>query len=160
MADPLSIAASIAGLVAMTAKIYTVLFDATLCAIEAPNSARSIMTTVLDMKVALTSILHLLNTITNLPSERKELIRLDHIAVTFTECVLTLSELEFLVSGKLIKEGGLRSRAKWVWNEKKALRLLPRVEAQKTCLTLMISVLQWYFPAIPNFHVPSLTTLF
>src|SRR4051812_1341452 len=134
MADPLSIAASVAGLLGTAAGIYKALSDATSSVADAPNSARLLLSAVGEMKLALTSIQRLFDTISSLPAERKALIRLDHIAVTFSECVLTLSELEALVCGKLIKEGGLLSRLKWAWNEKKVTRLLPRLESQKGCL--------------------------
>lgn len=84
----------------------------------------------------------LLDTASSLPSRRKMLVRLDHIRVTFTTCVHTLTELESLVCSADGVTG--MHRLWWAWGEKKILRLLPRLESQKASLSLMITVLLWY----------------
>ena len=98
-------------------------------------------------RLSLNSIKHLFNIISALPPERKALIRLDHIAVTCSQYILTLSELESLVCGEIVKNGlrssGVITRMKWTWNKKRVIFLLSRLEAQKNCISLMISVLQW-----------------
>jgi hypothetical protein len=139
MADPLSIAASVAGLLATATKIYSVLSDFISTVVDAPNSARSTLTAVEEMKLALESVKQLIDTVSSLPSKRKAMIQLDHLTITFSHCILTLSELESLVC---FKDGFMR-RLKWAWEEKKVLRLLPHLESQKASLLLMMTVLQW-----------------
>jgi hypothetical protein len=138
MADPLSIAASVAGLLGTATKIYSVLSDFISTVVDAPNSARSTLTAIEEMKLALESVKQLIDTVSSLPSKRKAMIQLDHLTITFSHCILTLSELESLVCFD-----GFMRRLKWTWEEKKVLRLLPRVESQKTSLLLMMTVLQW-----------------
>jgi len=145
MADPLSIAAGVIGLLATSTKIVKTLSDVCASISDAPESARSVLVAVETTKLSLNSIKDLFDTIATLPPERKALIRLDHIAVTCSQCVLTLSELEELVCKQLLKNGGsLFDRIRWSWGEKRVLSLLPRLESQKNCIALMISVLQWY----------------
>lgn len=144
MADPLSIASSIVGLVATAAKISKTLSDLCASVNDAPQSARAVLATTETTRLSLNSIKQLFDTISSLPPERRELIHLEHIAATCSQCVLTLSELEQLICEQVLKNGAsLFTRIRWTWNEKKVLALLPRLEAQKTCLALMISVLQW-----------------
>ncbi|KAJ3548480.1 hypothetical protein NM208_g989 [Fusarium decemcellulare] len=82
----------------------------------------------------------LVDTISSLPARRRQLVRLDHIAITFSNCIITLSELESLVCF----EDGIIHRLKWAWTEKKVVALLPRLESQKSSLSLMVTVLHWY----------------
>jgi hypothetical protein len=139
MADPLSIAVSVAGLLGTTTKICSVLSDFISSAVDAPNSARSTLALVEEMQLALESVKQLIDTVSSLPSERKAMIRLDHLTITFSHCILTMSELESLVCFK----DAFKRRLKWAWEEKKVLRLLPRLESQKASLLLMVTVLQW-----------------
>jgi hypothetical protein len=146
MADPLSIAAGVVGLVATASKIIKTLSDVCASVSDAPESARSVLIAVETTKLSLECIKDLFDALATLPPERKALIRLGHIAVTCSQCVLTLSELEALVCTQLVKNGGsLFDRIRWSWGEKRVLSLLPRLESQKNCIALMISVLQWYF---------------
>ncbi len=140
MADPLSIAASVAGLLATAGKICLVLSQFIGAATDAPQSAQAALNAVEEVRSALDMVKGLIDTITNLPSARRMLVRLDHIAITFSHCVLTLSELESLVCFK----DGMMHRLRWAWGEKKVMRLLPRLESQKSSLSLMVTVLLWY----------------
>jgi len=122
--DPLSITAGVVGLVATATKISATLSEVCTSVSDAPESARAVLAAVETTRLSLNSIKHLFDTISTLPSERKALIRLDHIAVTCSQCVLTLSELESLVCGELVKNGpasSMLTRIKWTWNEKKVL---------------------------------------
>ena len=140
MADPLSIAASVVGLLAAAGKICSVLSGFVSSVIDAPQSARDALAAASELRLVLEMVQGLLDVMSGLPSNRKMLVRLDHIAVTFANCVLTLSELESL----LCLKDDLLHRLKWVRTEKKVLRLLPRLESQKASMSLMVSVLIWY----------------
>ena len=138
MADPLSIVATVAGLLGTATNIYSVLSDFISSAVDAPNSARFMLAAVEEMKSALESVKQLIDTASSLPSKRKAMIQLDHLTITFSHCILTLSELESLVCFK----DGFMHRLKWAWEEKKVLRLLSYLESQKASLLLMVTVLQ------------------
>ncbi|KAM7198889.1 Ras family domain containing protein [Naviculisporaceae sp. PSN 640] len=142
MADPLSIASAVVGLVATAGKISLALSTYISSAVDAPQSARDTLAAVEEVRLALDLVKGLIDTITNLPSNRRILVRLNHVAITFSNCVLTLSELESLVCYK----DGIMHRLRWAWGEKKILRLLPRLESQKASLSLMVTVLMWFVP--------------
>lgn len=139
MSDPLSIAASVAGLLATAGTICTTLSSF----IDAPESARAALAAVEEVRLALEMVQQLVDTVSALSSLRRALVRLDHIAITFSNCIRTLSELESLVCFK----DNIMHRLRWVWGEKKVLQLLPRLESQKASLLLMVTVLRWYYGA-------------
>ncbi|KAK3367613.1 hypothetical protein B0H63DRAFT_535632 [Podospora didyma] len=138
MLDPLSITASVLGLLATSYKICSSLSALIQGFKDAPESARAVLRAVQETRSALQAIKVLFDKISTLPPERKALIHLDHIAVTFSNCILTQSELESLVCS--VNWTRRKFRSSFV--EKKLLRLLPRLESQKTSLSLMVALLQ------------------
>jgi hypothetical protein len=145
MADPLSIAASVAGLLATAGKVCSALSHFIGAAVDAPKSAQSALNAVEEVRLALDMVKGLIDTISSLPSARRVLVGLDHIAITFSHCVLTLSKLESLVCFK----DGMMHRLRWAWGEKRVLALLPKLESQKISLSLMVTVLVWYVALFP-----------
>ncbi|CAH0000061.1 unnamed protein product, partial [Clonostachys byssicola] len=138
MADPLSIAASIIGIAAAAAKVAGFLSAFISSTADAPISAASALASVEEMKITLSAIQPLMDSLHAVPSSRKGLIQLDHLSVIITHSVLTISELESIVC----YEDGLMHRIRWAWNEKRVLGLLPRLDSQKCSLALMVSILQ------------------
>ncbi|KAI9172652.1 hypothetical protein HJFPF1_02161 [Paramyrothecium foliicola] len=137
MADPLSIAASIAGLLAAAGKIYDVLSLFISRTVTASTSVMSTLEIVGEMRLTLSAVQGIIESHESLSSSRKDLIQLDHLTMVITHSVVTISELEDLVCS----ENGLKRRLRWAWNEKKVLGLLPRLESQKSSLALMVAIL-------------------
>ncbi|KAK1834666.1 hypothetical protein QBC39DRAFT_7482 [Podospora conica] len=140
MADPLSIAASVAGLAAVAGKVVKILYNFVSDIDDAPHSARSTLDTVNETRLALEAIRHLVETIESVSAWRKTLISLEHVGLTLSNCIMTLSELEALVV--IDDDASFFQRIHWVRVEGKVQRLLPRLESQKTSLSLMVTVLQ------------------
>ncbi|KAF5018986.1 hypothetical protein F66182_9004 [Fusarium sp. NRRL 66182] len=138
MADPLSIVASIVGLIAAAGKVCGVLSSFIGSTVDAPESAASTLQNMEHMKLTLYSVQSLIESLDSIEASRKSLIQLDHLSIVVTHSVLTVSELESIICHK----DGIMHRLRWVWNEKKVLGLLPRLETQKSSLTLMVAVLQ------------------
>ncbi|KAH0429738.1 hypothetical protein CcaCcLH18_08281 [Colletotrichum camelliae] len=120
MADPLSIASAIVGLLTAAGK-----------------SVAATLQTVGEMNMALSSVQTLMEHIDNLPAFQRSLIQVDHLSIVVTDAVITISKLESLVC----QRDGFRYRLRWAWKERKVLSLLPRLESQKATLMLMVSVL-------------------
>ncbi|KAK7438671.1 hypothetical protein Landi51_11519 [Colletotrichum acutatum] len=138
MADPLSIAGSVAGLLATAVKVYNTTYNFVSSAIDAPESAMQMFQLIEETKITLSSVHKLLHSIDSFPSSRKNMIQLDHLSIVITHSVLTLSKLESIVC----QQDGLRSRMKWaLWHEKKILALLPLLESQKSTLAVMVTIL-------------------
>lgn len=138
MADPLSIAGSVAGLLATTAKVYSTTSKFVSSAIDAPETVTQMFRIVEEMKMTLASVQTLLVSLDNVPDSRKSMIQLDHLSIVITHAVLTLSKLESIIC----QQDGLRSRLWWaLWHEKKIINLLPQLESQKSTLAVMITIL-------------------
>ena len=141
MPEPLSIAISLIGLLMTCSKISFALAEFISNVKDAPKSARAVLSTIEETKLALEAAQGLFDRLSAVPENRKILIQLDHIAITLSSCILTHSELESLVCSNSFK--GAKQKLKWPLMEKKVLRLLPRLESQKASLALMVTVLQW-----------------
>ncbi|KAF5508247.1 Cell division control protein 42 [Colletotrichum fructicola] len=100
MADPLSIAASIAGLLAAAGKVYTVVSGFIDSTANAPQSAAATLEAVGEIKLALSSVQSMIDSLHHLSASRKGLIQLEHLAIIITNAVFTLSKLESLVCQK------------------------------------------------------------
>jgi len=107
---------------------------------DASQPTRSVLNTVNETKLVLEAIQHLIETIASVSSWRRTLIRLDHLALTLSNRILTLSELESVV----VVADGILERINWIRAESKVARLVPRLESQKTSLVLIVTVLQRY----------------
>ncbi|KAK1497758.1 hypothetical protein CABS01_10736 [Colletotrichum abscissum] len=138
MADPLSIAGSVAGLLATAVKVYNTTYNFVSSAIDAPESAMQMFQLIEETMMTLSSVHKLLRSLDSFSSSRKNMIQLDHLSIVITHSVLTLSKLESIVC----QQNGLRSQMRWaLWHEKKILALLPRLESQKSTLAVMITIL-------------------
>lgn len=142
MADPLSIAASIAGLLAAAGKVYTVVSAFIDSTANAPQSAAATLEAVGEIKFVLSFAQSIIDSLDDVSTSRKGVIHINHLSLIITNAVLTLSKLESLICQK----DGFQSRLRWVWIEGKVKSLLPRLESQKTSLTLIFNVLQRYSP--------------
>ncbi|OHE94964.1 hypothetical protein CORC01_09758 [Colletotrichum orchidophilum] len=138
MADPLSIAGSVGGLLAIAVKVCNTTASFVSSTIDAPESAMQMFQLVDEMRMTLFSVDKKIGSLSTLPSSRKNMIQLDHLSIVITHSVLTLSKLESIIC----QQDGLRSRIRWaLWHEKKVISLLPRLESQKSTLALMMTVL-------------------
>ena len=85
MADPLSIAASVTGLLSVAGKICTIISDFISNVADAPNSARDALAAVEEMRMVLTSVRQVMDRLSRLPRNRKEMIHIKHLVITFRE---------------------------------------------------------------------------
>ena len=97
MADPLSIAASVAGLLSVAVKVGTIITSFISSVNDAPESARAALTTVEGMRLTLISVKHLIDGLSQLPRERKGMIHMRHLVVVFREAILSFSDLEAII---------------------------------------------------------------
>jgi hypothetical protein len=145
--DPLSISASVAGLLALSGSIYSILARFTSSVNDAPRSAHLVMVAVEGMRMALSSVEQLIRTISAVPQRRKALIQLDHLIITLTHSMITFSDLESLVSPFVVDSAAGPStwdRLKFAWQEDRISNSIQRLESHKSSITLMLSILQWY----------------
>jgi len=90
MADPLSIAASVAGLLSIAVKISTVVSGFVSSANDAPDSAPAALSAMQQMILTLLPVRQLMHQLFQMPKERKEIIPLWHLVVIFRESILSI----------------------------------------------------------------------
>ncbi len=145
--DPLSVAASVVGLLAAGGKVTTLLFTVITKCKDSPTLARSILFEVADISAALGHLQDFLGDRTKATSERGNLILLDQLLTTLTGCVTTYSDLQFILTGLNISEDvGTFDRIKWMRQESRLNTLVQRLQSHKSSLTLMLTIIQWYNP--------------
>lgn len=151
--DPLSVAASVTGLIIAGGQIASLiqrLYDA-------PSIALAVETETSHFVVVLSQLQPFLtgqrNTIAH-PS-RASLVEVQQIQIILSGSVLTLSELQAAVGA--ICHGStiisLRDRMKWMMAESNIAALIQRVRDHKSSLTLLLTLLTWYNPVSPPPHL-------
>lgn len=94
--DPLSVLASVVGLLAAAGKMAQLLRKLTATA-DAPALARVVLAEMDDTTVALGHLQEYLNGTNAVNSDRKRFILLEHVVATLTGAVTTYSELEAII---------------------------------------------------------------
>jgi hypothetical protein len=150
--DPLSVTASVIGILTAAGKIASLLGSAASSWSEAPPLLRTTHEEICGVRRALECVSEYLDHAADAAPERRALIRLDDLVMTLTEGVLTFSELERLLGldNKLAddnsnspKETSFKERIFWVRHETAIERLVTQLQRHKSSLTLMLSILQW-----------------
>ena len=145
--DPLSVTASIVGILAAAGKISELLHTVVISAKEAPQIVTALMFEVDDVRSAFASLQSLLVDLSSAPPRRTAMVQVDRLIVTLTETVLTFSELETVVTPLVVSKGQkypLRTRLKWTRVEQNCERMVAKLQRHKSSVSLMLNVLQWY----------------
>jgi hypothetical protein len=160
MSDPLSIAASVAGLIALSGKIITTLNNLYTLGKSGKNAPESIIR-VLDEMKEMNGIFSEVQLIvvgnSKKPNQsRLAIISIDHFVATLSGCVLVCAKLD-----KYLKEvqdavepslkatiGGKlscrRERVRWdAWKESEISGMLGELQDHKIRLNLMLHIIQW-----------------
>ena len=143
--DPLSVAASVVGLLGAAAKISTLLTTFIYGTKDAPNIANGVLQEVSDISSCLAQLQGFLLGTRVGSRSRTALIMVEQVVVTLTACVITFSELEKILDP--LKDQTPRkmgSRIAWMRKEPALARLCLRLNSSKTSLNLMLTTLTWY----------------
>ncbi|KAL8817059.1 MAG: hypothetical protein Q9223_004040 [Gallowayella weberi] len=142
--DPISVSASIFGLLGAATKISEVLTSFVRGMKDAPRLAQRTLTEVEDLRLCF----HQLQDWVNLEGSRTErksraaMIMVDQLVVILTHSILTFSELESAVAGLKPRSSFImNSRFKWMAKEHTITLLLQRLQASKASLNLLITTL-------------------
>ena len=142
--DPISVAASIIGILGAAAKVSSVLTTFVRNTKAAPKIAQTILADVNGLRTVLSHLqTYLLGTVSPTRS-RASLILVEQVLVTLAECVTTFSELEDAL-GTTKHDTGMdtMNRIKWATRESKIADIQRRLQSNKSSLSLMLTILQW-----------------
>ena len=143
--DPLSVAASVVGVLGAAAKVSEVLTTFIRGAKGAPALANGVLQEVSDIRVCLTQLQSFLLGTRVGARSRTALIMVEQVVVTLTSCVLTFSELEEALEPlKDRTPEQIGSRFAWMWKEHTLGRLCLRLNSNRQSLNLMLTILTWY----------------
>ena len=125
--DPLSVSASIIGVLGAAAKVSSVLITFAQNTKAAPKLAQTVLADINGLSAVLSHLqTYLLGNKT--PSKsRASLILVEQVIVTLTECVITFSELEDVLGTS--KDMGVLDRIKWAMKESKIFEIQRRLQS-------------------------------
>ena len=138
--DPLSIAASIAGLLALTSRVASVLSTVVSAHTTLPAYFKDVQSEVMIIELALLSLNKLVTGEVAIRRPRATLIKLYDLGTVVTDCVMTLSELD-----KHLRPFSTY----WAFvstimrNPKFNDELLKRLQRHKVSLNLILNIIQW-----------------
>lgn len=145
MADPLSMAAAITGLISTAVNVSSFVSEFILSMLNAPDSAHETLDVVQQTRLILMSVQRVVENLQSLPGVRKKMIHVQSLVLVFRDLIQTFSKLEALVSPGQGSDGRMHKwdRVKWVAKEEEILRLVKFLESRKSTISLMLVVLLW-----------------
>ncbi|SCO80805.1 uncharacterized protein FRV6_05018 [Fusarium oxysporum] len=146
MSDPLSVAASIAGLISITVEAVKFLSPYVSAAKETPQVAAHVYSEVQSTQVILMGLQSLTKNLGSVKVQHAALIGVNQVVAVLTDGVLLYSELHKELQSLRAKDGAekvpLRGRLQWVWKESTFVTLLNRLQSFKNSMTLVLMILQ------------------
>ena len=142
--DPLSLTATLVGLIAAAQQGYSLLTSFVDGVKSAPDSARSTLREVSDIYLCLKQLKNFLMEGQVAPRSQTCSIMVEQVVVVLTNLAILFSELQEVIDG-LGPEQPIRmiDRIKWLSREGDISKLLLRLQASKASLTLMVTTLTW-----------------
>ena len=140
MADPLSVSASVVGLIAGGAKLVSLIALIS----DPPQVLAEIKSELISLKVVINSLKTFVERTRSISAARVGLVPLQDVILIFTQIVLVHSELEdFIQSRSSNSELTQRLREAFGRDTRAADRLLNQLQRHKTSLSLVLSVISW-----------------
>jgi hypothetical protein len=142
--DPLSVAASVTGLLGVGVRISSSLFSLITACRDAPNLAQSLMWEVTDISAILGHLQSYILGRTRIATSRASMIMVEHLLTTLTGCVATYSDLQRVLEDLNLKpEMNVFDKIKWARSESLIHTIVRRLQHQKSSMSLMLTIIQW-----------------
>ncbi len=138
--DPLSIAASIVGLLTATAKVHGLL-EGLSSIRNSPATIKDAQNEIKHTEIALRSMQRLLLRLDSV-GPRRELIQVDDLRITLADAMLGFAALETMLQ-RLAGLARFRVAISWARYSKELGEHLTRIARYHQSLMLMINILQW-----------------
>ena len=141
MGDPLSVAASIVGLVTAAVQVSAYLIEFKRRVKNVPIQAATVLKEVNDIYAILQELGPFLLGL-NIPDQSRTcLLQVDSVLAVLTGCAETISQLTELMDQLRLEDPGLLGRSKWVSQKSVIAALILRLQANKMSLSLMLNIL-------------------
>ena len=146
MADPLTVATGVVGIVMAAAKLSLLLTEFTKNTNAAPQQAKAVLTEVRDIGEILEQLQPFLGTAPP-DRSRSSLLKVDKVVTIVSGCVLTFSELEKLLDEMKTEDLNILDRFKWVRKKSTIGGLIQRLQNHKASLSLVFDILNGFVSA-------------
>ena len=146
--DGLSVAASVAGLIHVSAKVIKIISDTA----GASNAARSVLAEARDLQSILHQLQGFISNFEEQRNDQRSTIRIEQLVATLTGCVCVFSELDKVLEELNNRDAGsllrLWDSAKWALKDSVIGRILSELQQHKASLTLMLTIITWQVTTI------------
>lgn len=144
MADPLSVAASVVGLLTAAAQITVTLTGIVQGVKNAPRECQQACAEIHDIQRILKQLQSFLLGISTASRSRTSLILVEQVLVTLTSCVTTFSDVDtFVESLDADNNMGLLDRLRWIRKAEDLAEIIKRLQMHKMSLSVMLTILTW-----------------
>ena len=145
--DPLSITASVTGLLTAVATVAITLRSIVANVKDAPREVHALLAEVDELQVAVAALNDFIQRASQLPKHRTGLISLEQLVATLTEAVITMSEIEALLKPfkvtNLSRNMLLRNKLRMIFKQGSVVTIIQRLQRNKASLNLMFNIVQW-----------------
>ena len=141
--DPISVAASIVGILGASAQVLRLLTAFIKSANGAPKASQDVLAEVADISACLWKLQSFLLGIETSSASRTSLMVVEQIVVTLTSTVTTFSELEEMLDAWTQAHWSVLEKYKWTAREKSIAQILLRLQTSKSSLHFMLTTLTW-----------------
>lgn len=149
--DPFSITTGVLGLLGTAATVIKFLDTVKSTIQDAPRAVTWALAEVRDVNSAISRLHGLFEHIDSIPQDARALVTVQDAAVTVSELVTSFDDLV-----DVLKPFGLSNpasmttwdKAKWARRQDDVAKVIMRIQARKTSLTLMLNIFQWYVPIV------------
>ena len=142
--DPLSIIASVTGILAVAAKITTSLTSFIGNGRNAPDSMKHIVAELSELSLCLTRLMPFIEGQRSVPNGQADVVTVEQVVVIGTSLITNISELDkWLDAFDFGTSLSMSERLRWVRKEKKIREILGRVRVSKESLNLILTIFSW-----------------
>lgn len=141
--DPISVSASIAGLITAAVQISALLKRLVENVRGAPQSAQNVLVEVNGIGLCLNQLQEYIQGTQSVSRSRASFIMIEQVLVVLTDCLTIFSELEQVLETLQLDSMKVIDKMKWTAKEATILQLLARLQTSKMSLSLMLTTLTW-----------------
>lgn len=140
--EAVSAAASIIGVITVSAKLISILRSFSASVTDAPRLVQGVCSEISGLSACLHQIQSLMNNMASVPKSKAALLMVDQVQISLAECVIVISELDRAIDS-VKSSTGVIEVVKWLWKEDVIEALLSRLQAVKLTLHMMLATLTW-----------------
>ncbi|KAK5700674.1 GTPase activating protein (GAP) for Rho1p [Elasticomyces elasticus] len=143
MPEPITVAASVDGLISSASTMIPILYNVGTSIRDAPQLTKEVAGELANITVVLQQLFAYISGKARASIDRLNLITVEHITATLTDCVVTYSDLDEVLKSLRV-DSGMRAWDRGMWYIKKGRvgEIVQKLQNHKASLGLMLNILQ------------------